>query len=135
MEKSIIKKLKIKIKNNNICSHQCPYYNSNKCLLNNEVLSNNERTILCKSIFNNNERVKKTFLYDLSVETFYNTALNTKNIEEASESLGVSTSTLKWFLYSVFDSKDPKIVQARNERVCAFFDGQNEAKKKRFLGL
>ena len=70
----------------------------------------------------------RSFLYQISKETFYKLGYSCPNIKEAAKKLGTSEANLKWFLYSYMSNNNEK-KEERIERICAFLDGQNDQKK------
>ncbi|KLI30765.1 hypothetical protein [Brachyspira hyodysenteriae] len=70
----------------------------------------------------------RSFLYQISKETFYKLGYSCPNIKEAAQKLGTSEANLKWFLYSYMSNNNEK-KEERIERICAFLDGQNDSKK------
>ena len=70
----------------------------------------------------------RSFLYQISKETFYKLGYSCQNIKEAAKKLGTSEANLKWFLYSYMSNNNEK-KEERIERICAFLDGQNDQKK------
>ena len=70
----------------------------------------------------------RSFLYQISKETFYQLGYSCPNIKEAAKKLGTSEANLKWFLYSYMSNNNKK-KEERIERICAFLDGQNDSKK------
>lgn len=144
IEKNIT--LKIKINGAKYCSNNCRLAYKNTCLLSN-YMGFPDKTVfrykdmdknmfyrtddcikLCKS--RNHKKNNYSFFYSLPISVFYETAYSSNSIKDAAKKLGTSESNLKWFLYSV-DSiyKDKEKIKLRIDRVCAFFDGQNEARK------
>lgn len=71
----------------------------------------------------------RSFFYGISKETFYKIGYYSSSIKEAAEKLGTSASHLKWFLYSDIITYNQEKKEGRIERICAFLDGQNDAKK------
>lgn len=71
----------------------------------------------------------RSFLYQISKETFYKLGYSCRNIKEAAKKLGASESNLKWFLYSYINNNNNEKKKERIERICAFLDGQNDSKK------
>ncbi|KLI17001.1 hypothetical protein, partial [Brachyspira hyodysenteriae] len=70
----------------------------------------------------------RSFLYQISKETFYKLGYSCPNIKEVAKKLGTSEANLKWFLYSYMSNNNEK-KEERIERICAFLDGQNDSKK------
>ena len=70
----------------------------------------------------------RSFLYQISKETFYQLGYSCPNIKEAAKKLGTSEANLKWFLYSYMSNNNKK-KEERIERIFAFLDGQNDSKK------
>ena len=71
----------------------------------------------------------RSFFYGISKETFYKLGYSCPNIKEAAKKLGTSVSHLKWFLYNDIITYNQEKKEERIERICAFLDGQNDAKK------
>lgn len=114
------------------CLAHCLFYDKDKgcildkCLYSRYIIKNNQYS-------RTKRRRSKSFLYDLDIDTFFKLGYKAKNIKKAAKIIGVSESLLKWFLYSITLSyKDnDDIIKERIKRICAFFDGQNEARKDR----
>lgn len=73
-------------------------------------------------------------LYDKKVGEFYEAGLYTKNIIEASERLGSYEAQFKWFIYSINDSSFKNNEARREERIeraIAYYNGQNERRKRK----
>ncbi|KLI54246.1 hypothetical protein [Brachyspira hyodysenteriae] len=84
-----------------------------------------------KPFISNKKHIRKnarSFLYQISKETFYKLGYSCPNIKEAAQKLGTSEANLKWFLYSYMSNNNEK-KEERIERICAFLDGQNDSKK------
>lgn len=147
MEKIIKKNIEIKIKiyGFNYCSKDCPLAKQNTCLLSlctqssnlSEIREENKekhlfyRTDECKKMCKLKclKKNARSFLYQIPIETFYKIAYHSINIKEAAEMLGTSEANLKWFLYNKIIDKNPERRNERILRICAFFDGQNDARK------
>lgn len=147
MEKIIKKNIEIKIKiyGFNYCSKDCPLAKQNTCLLSlctqssnvAEIREENKekhlfyRTDECRKIckLKCSKKNARSFLYQIPIETFYEIAYRSTNIKEAAKMLGTSEANLKWFLYNKIIDKNPERRNERILRICAFFDGQNDARK------
>lgn len=78
--------------------------------------------------------MKDSILYNISIGEYYEIGLKSKNIKEAAEKLKTTEGNLKWFLYYINESKYNNKEFKRDERIeriRAFFDGQNERKKRK----
>ena len=76
--------------------------------------------------------MSKSYLYQFSVGDFYEAGLRSTSIADASKRLKTTEGNLKWFLYYVnenYNSEEKR--EERLERIRAFFDGQNERKKRK----
>lgn len=113
------------------CLTNCLFYDKDKgcildkCLYSSYIIKNNQYCCVKR-------RRNKSFLYDLSTDTFFKLGYKAKNIKKAANMLGVSESLLKWFLYNIdtLSYKDnDNVIRERVKRICAFFDGHNEARK------
>ena len=71
----------------------------------------------------------RSFFYGISKETFYQIGYASSSIKEASKKLGTSEAHLKWFLYSDIITHNQEKKKERIEKICAFLDGHNDAKK------
>lgn len=77
-------------------------------------------------------------LNDKKVGDFYEAGLFGDNIKESAKMLESYESQLKWFLYSVNNNsyERQKINrEKRTERARAYFNGQNERRKRKLLEL
>ena len=76
--------------------------------------------------------MNKSYLYNFSVGDFYEVGLKSTSISDASQKLKTTEGNLKWFLYYVNENNNSdEKREERLERVRAFFDGQNERKKRK----
>ena len=123
------------------CYKNCLFAENNTCLLAKCIQNSSLAEIKTKKhkpyksnkhIFPKKKNIRKnarSFFYGISKETFYKIGYYSSSIKEAAEKLGTSASHLKWFLYSDIITYNQEKKEERIERICAFLDGQNDAKK------
>ena len=76
-------------------------------------------------------------MLDKKIGDFYEAGLFGNNLKESAELLNTQESNLKQFLYNIncIDYKDETKREARLERARAYFNGQNERRKRKLLEL
>ena len=126
------------------CYKNCLFAENNICLLSKCIQNSSLAEIKTKKInkhkpYKSNKHIlpkkknirknARSFFYGISKETFYKIGYYSSSIKEAAEKLGTSASHLKWFLYSDIITYNQEKKEGRIERICAFLDGQNDAKK------